>query len=107
MSSEPKGSITKAILWMLFLSILLFWLPIFGALIAGVVGGKKAGGVGSAILAVFIPAIIMAVLAFALATVLSGIPVIDLVAGLGGLSMALINVGPLLVGAIIGGILDK
>ena len=42
MATENKGSITIAILWMLFISVLLFWLPVIGPLIAGLVGGKKA-----------------------------------------------------------------
>jgi len=107
MENKTPSSMTKAILWMLFISVVLFWLPFFGPLIAGVVGGKKAGGVGKAIIAVFLPAVIVGAGFFALASVLSGIPVIGMVAGLGGVTLALINVGPLLIGAIIGGVLSK
>jgi len=107
MPTEIKGSVISAMLWMFFLSILLFWIPVFGPLIAGVVGGKKAGSIGAAVLAVFLPAVIVGGAAFALASVLSGFPVIGMVAGLGGISLALINIGPLLLGAIIGGILSK
>ena len=105
--SESEGSITSGMLWMLFISILLFWLPVIGPLIAGIVGGKKAGGIGAAIMAVFLPAIIVGVGAFALASVLSGLPAFGMVAALGGVTLALMNVGPLLVGAIVGGILSK
>lgn len=107
MENKTPSSMTKAILWMLLISVLLFWLPFFGPLIAGVVGGKKAGGIGKAIIAVFLPAVIVGASFFALASVLSGIPVIGMVAGLGGVTLALINVGPLLIGAIIGGVLSK
>jgi len=106
METKSNSSITIAILWMLLISMLLFWLPVFGPLIAGVIGGKKAGGVGAAIVAVFLPAIIVGGGFFALASLFSGMPVIGVVAGLGGLTLALINVGPLLMGAIIGGILS-
>ncbi len=106
MEKNNKGSLNKAILWMLFLSVLLFWLPVIGPLIAGIVGGKKAGAVGRAIMAVFLPAIIVGGGFFALASVLSGMPVLGVVAGLGGLTLALMNVGPLLIGAIIGGVLS-
>ncbi len=102
---KNKSSVTKAILWMLLISVLLFWLPVFGPLIAGFVGGKKAGSVGKAIIAVFLPALIVGGGFFALASLLSGLPVIGMVAGLGGVTLALINVGPLLIGAIIGGVL--
>lgn len=105
MEVEAKGSVISAILWMTFLSLILFWLPVFGSLIAGVVGGKKAGGVGAAMMAVFIPAIIVGIGTFFLTTLLSGLPMIGFVASLGGLYFALMNVGPLLLGAIIGGIL--
>ncbi len=106
MANNVKPSLTIAMLWMLFISTLLFWLPVIGPLVAGVVGGKKAGSVGRAVLAVFLPAIIVGGGFFALASVLSGMPVLGMVAGLGGLTLALMNVGPLLIGAIIGGVLS-
>ena len=90
---------------MFVISLLLFWLPFFGPLIAGFVGGKKAGGVGSAIGAVFLPALILGVFLFVLGTV-SGLPVVGAVTGATAfLVVALGAVGPLLVGAIIGGAL--
>lgn len=46
MADEKKGSILSAIIWMFLISLFLFWLPFAGPLIAGIVGGKKAGGVG-------------------------------------------------------------
>ena len=56
--AKGGGAVVGA-LWMFFISLLLFWLPVFGPLIAGFVGGKKAGGVGSALGAVFLPAIVL------------------------------------------------
>ena len=53
-----KGSIGAAIFWMCIISLLLCWLQFFGPLIAGFVGGKKAGGVGNALMAVFLPCIL-------------------------------------------------
>ena len=101
MKREPSA--LRGMLWMILISILLFWLPFFGPLIAGFVGGKKAGTVGSAILAVFLPAILIGVFLFFFGTVLSGIPGIGLIAGMGGFVLALAGIGPLLIGAIIGG----
>ena len=46
-----RGSIPGAMAWMIGLSILLSWIPIFGGLIAGYVGGSKAGSVGRAVVA--------------------------------------------------------
>lgn len=88
---------------MFILSILLFWLPIVGPFIAGFVGGRKAGTVGDAILAVLLPGIVFAVILFVLATVLTLVPLIGFIAGAGGLILVLAHVGPLLLGAIIGG----
>lgn len=103
--ADENGSIVIAIIWMSVISLLLFWLPFVGPLIAGVVGGKSAGGVGSAILAVLLPCIVFGALLFFVASSLTGIPLVGAVAGAGGLVLALAHIGPLLLGAIIGGIL--
>jgi hypothetical protein len=101
--AEKQGSIVSAMVWMFVISILLFWIPILGSLIAGFVGGRKAGSVGSAIVAVFLPGIIFFIVLFLLAASLVGIPLIGIAAGAGGLMLSLMHVGPLLIGAIIGG----
>ncbi|MBW1768343.1 MAG: hypothetical protein JRJ65_15015 [Deltaproteobacteria bacterium] len=101
---EKKGSIASAIIWMFVISLLLFWLPVLGPLVAGFVGGKKSGGVGSAIIAVFLPGILFGIVLFVLAGSISGLPIIGLVAGAGGFVLAIAHIGPLLIGAIIGGI---
>jgi hypothetical protein len=88
---------------MTLLSILLFWLPVIGPAIPGFVGGRKAGGVGPAILAAFLPAVVFGELLFAFATALSGIPLLGALAGIGGFAIAIAHIGPLLLGAIIGG----
>jgi hypothetical protein len=98
-----RGSIASAVVWMSILSLLLFWLPVLGPLIAGFVGGRKAGTVGNAIIAVFIPAVIAAVLLFFGATMLTGVPFFGALIGMGAFAVACIHVGPLLLGAIVGG----
>jgi len=93
-------------LWMFLISVLLFWLPFFGPLIAGFVGGKKAGSVGAALGAVLLPAVVLGVLFFAFGTALTFMPLIGAAAGAGGFIMALgIISTPLLIGAILGGAL--
>jgi len=106
-ASAPKssGSILAGMGWMGLLSLLLFWLPFLGPLIAGYVGGKKAGSVGSALIAVFLPGLLFGIMFFLLATVLTGIPLIGIIAGLGGAVLALGHVCPLVLGAIVGGAL--
>ncbi len=103
MANNKQGSILAAMVWMFIISLLLFWLPVIGPLIAGFVGGRKAGGVGSAVIAVFLPGIIFAVALFLMAASIVGIPLIGFVAGAGGIALSLVHVGPLLVGAILGG----
>jgi len=98
-----EGSIVAGIIWMFVISILLFWLPLIGPLVAGFVGGKKAGGIGAGLMAVFLPAIVFGVALFFLASSMTGIPIIGAIASVSGILLSLINVGPLLVGAIIGG----
>jgi hypothetical protein len=100
-----KGSVGAGVLWMFVISLLLFWLPVIGPFVAGLVGGKKSGGVGNAVAAVFLPGIVFGVLLFVLATSLTGIPILGAVAGAGGLALSLLHIGPLLIGAIIGGLL--
>ena len=63
MTTERRpGSLYRGMNWMAGLSILLFWLPVAGPLIAGLVGGYKAGDLRRALLAVFLPAVGMGVL---------------------------------------------
>jgi hypothetical protein len=101
MPNRP-GSVARAVIWMFVLSILLFWLPVAGPLIAGFVGGRKAGSIGNAILAVFLPGIVIGGALFFLATVLMGVPLLGLVAGAGGLVLAISHAAPLLIGAVLG-----
>jgi hypothetical protein len=95
-----------AAVWMFLISVLLFWLPVVGPFIAGVVGGKKAGGVGAAIMASLIPALFAGIMLFFLASVLTGFPLLGFFAALGGFALTAAHIGPLILGAIIGGIMD-
>ncbi len=46
MEIRDRGSVVAGAVWMFVISLLLFWLPAIGLLVAGIVGGKRAGGVG-------------------------------------------------------------
>lgn len=100
-----QGSVGSAMTWMFVLSILLFWMPIMGPLIAGFVGGRRAGTLGNAIVAVFLPGVVIGVIMFFLASVLTGFPLIGALAGAGGILFAFAHVGPMLVAAIVGAVL--
>ena len=105
MPNENKGSVISGMFWMLLISLLLFWLPFVGPLIGGIVGGKKAGNIENALLAVFLPAIIVGTLLFVFSSVLTGAPLIGFVAAAGGFILVITSVGPMLLGAVIGAIL--
>ena len=98
---KRKGSFGLALLWMILLSIALFWLPVFGPFAAGFVGGMKAGGVRHAFLASLFPALAAAALLF-LMSLLLGVPILGTFAGT---AVGLVLVGnslPLVVGALLG-----
>lgn len=101
--AQHQGSVVGAAIWMFVLSVLLFWLPMLGPLLAGFVGGRKAGNTGTAVMAALLPALIMAGLTMMFSTMLLGMPVLGILAGLGTFAFALIHVLPLLAGAVIGG----
>jgi hypothetical protein len=101
-----RGSIGSATLWMVGLSVLLFWIPTVGPLIAGFVGGRKTGGVGLAIVAAIIPAVLVAALLFLLGTLVS-LRVIGALVGAGLFFVIVFESVPLLIGALIGGALAK
>lgn len=107
--SSKDGSIGRGFGWMVLLSLLLFWLPTIGPLIAGVVGGRKSGGLTNAIIAALIPAIAIGLIAMIFSSFLVGIPVagtiIVAVTGGAGFLIGLFSSAPLLIGAIIGAIL--
>src|SRR5579864_6245794 len=102
---QRRGSVSSAMTWMFLISLLLFWLPVIGPFIAGLVGGKKAGGVGPALLAVFLPVVVTGLALTFLGSALTGIPLLGAVIGLGVSAVLLLHVGPLLLGAIIGGLI--
>lgn len=102
---NSQGSLVSGIVWMCCLSVLLFWLPGFGPLLAGVVGGKKSGGIGNALLAVVLPGLVLGVLLVLCSAMFTGIPVLGVILGAGGLVFYFSHIGMLLVGAVIGSLL--
>lgn len=103
MGENADSRIFIGFLWILFLSILLFWAPVFGPLVAGFVGGKKAGGIWAGMMAVLLPAFLLAIFLFFFGATLTGLPVVGAMFGAGGFVFVLANVGLLLLGAIVGG----
>ena len=102
--AEKKGSVGRGLFWMILLSILLFWLPVVGSFLAGLVGGKKSGSLVNALLAAILPALLFGALLTFLGTVFTGLPIIGIIAGTSSFVLTGSGVGLLLVGAIIGGL---
>ena len=101
-ASGTRSSVFIGALWMVGISLVLFFLPLINGLIGGLVGGYKVGAIGKALLAAVIPAIVVA---FGLWLILAVFdpPMIVLVGGLaGGFLVLLADVG-LFIGAAIGG----
>ncbi len=102
-----RGSIFSAMGWMVGLSAVLFWLPVIGSLIAGYVGGRKAGGVWPAVWAALLPGALFWFLATILTGLVGWIPLIGplwgALAGLGGVVLGTMSIIPLMIGAVLGG----
>ena len=103
-SVARESSTGNAMLWMIGLSILLFWIPVAGPVFAGFVGGSKAGGIGQAAVAAVPPTILVGALVFLLGSV-AALPVVGAAAGIGMLLVMLSQSLPLVVGAVLGGTL--
>ena len=101
------GSVPRAMAWMLGLSVALFWAPFLGGLVAGFVGGRKAGGVGPALMAALLPGVVLFVATILLGALLGWIPILGQVVGtlanMGAWVLGFVNIVPLLLGAMIGG----
>ncbi|MDH3455603.1 MAG: hypothetical protein OER90_02070 [Gemmatimonadota bacterium] len=110
-STRARSGIGSAMLWMFGLSLALFWIPFVGALIAGFVGGRKAGGVLPAIAAVFLPGILLFLITAVIGTLIGWVPLLGqlwaVLAGMGMQLLSLVNALPLLLGAVLGGATAK
>ncbi len=103
--ANSEGSVFWGSFWMLVLSVLLFWLPGIGSLIAGAVGGKVAGGVGRAFVASILPSLILAAALASLFHLIVGIAWLSFLAGFGAFMVAVAGAGFMVIGALIGGLL--
>lgn len=106
-SITRREDVPAAMAWMIGLSVVLFWLPVLGGLIAGFVGGRKAGSVRAAVVAVVAPGILLFLLSFFLGALFGWIPIVGpllaALAGVGQWVLSFMSVIPLLLGAVVGG----
>jgi hypothetical protein len=104
--SAPSGhsSIIVGSLWMIGLTLVLFFLPLLNGLIGGAVGGYKVGGVGRALLAALLPAVVVGVGLWILFAV-AHVPFWGVVAGLTAAALVVLADVGMIIGAVIGGAL--
>ena len=99
-----KGSLVMAMIWMAVLSLLLFWLPLLGPLIAGFVGGRTAGNASRGLLAAVLPAAVLCFVLIGAGSALVGLPLIGIIASASLFLVIVVQSLPLLLGAFIGGL---
>ena len=62
---HPTYSMWGAVKYVLVLSLLLWWLPTFGQMIAGYIGGRRSGGPWRGVFAAILPCLLIVLLAWA------------------------------------------
>lgn len=102
MADRGETSLFVCALWMIVISMLLFFLPVVNGLIGGAVGGYKAGSAMRGLGAAILPAIISGIGIWVLLAVFA-LPVIGFLAGVAVGVWALVSSIGLLIGALIGG----
>lgn len=101
-SVTQRTSLVEGALWMVGISLALFFLPAINGLIGGFVGGYKVGSVGRALAAAVLPAVFVAVGLWILLALL-GLPFVGLFTGMAIAGLVVLADVGLFLGAAIGG----
>lgn len=104
MAESRNSSILASSLWMIVISLVLFFLPAVNGLIGGAVGGYKAGSAGRGIVAAILPSIVVGLSLWGLLAAYDK-PILGFFGGLAVGLWALISSVALLIGAAIGGVM--
>lgn len=104
--TPPRASIVAGSLWMVGLTLALFFLPLINGIVGGFVGGYKVGGAGRALIAAILPAIVVAIALWVIFAVFDA-PVIGLVAGVAGAALVVLADIGIFIGALIGGAMSN
>lgn len=102
MVDSERSSVIGSSVWMIGVSLVLFFLPAINGLIGGVVGGYKAGTVRRAISAAILPAVIVFFGVWGLMAMFDH-AVIGFISGIAVGVWAIFSSIGLLIGATIGG----
>ena len=98
---DHHTSVVAGALWMVVISLALFFVPAVNGVIAGLVGGYLVGTLGRAMAAAILPALIVALGLWALLTVV-GLPVIGFFAGAAVTVLIAVSEIGLFLGAVLG-----
>lgn len=104
MAQARDSSILVSSLWMILISLVLFFLPAINGLIGGWVGGYKAGSAGRGVSAALLPSIVVGAALWGLLASY-GRPLLGFFGGMAVGLWALISSVSLLIGAAIGGVM--
>lgn len=102
--AQDRASIVVSSIWMIVVSMLLFFLPAINGLIGGTVGGYKAGSVGRALSAAILPAVVVGIGLWVLLALFE-LPLIGFIGGVAVGVWALFSSIGVLIGALVGGIM--
>lgn len=102
MANYERSSVLVSSVWMIGVSLVLFFLPAVNGLIGGVVGGYKAGTIGRALSAAVLPAIVVFFGVWGLMAMFDH-AVIGFISGIAVGIWAIISSISLFIGALIGG----
>ena len=103
MAQGQDSSIVASSLWMIAISLLLFFLPAVNGLVGGAVGGYKAGSLMRGVSAAILPAIVVGFSLWGLLAVFDA-PILGFFGGLAVGLWALISSVSVLIGAAVGGV---
>lgn len=99
---DRKDSIFVGALWMIGITLALFFVPAVNGLVGGLVGGYRVGSVNRAVTAALLPAVVVA-LALTAFLALWNLPVLGVFAGLTAAVLVVLADLGLLLGALAGG----
>lgn len=102
MEQYEKTTVVASAVWMIAISLVLFFVPAVNGLIGGAVGGYKAGTVQRALYAAVLPAIVVGLVLWGLFALMDA-PIIGFFGSLAIGIYALFSSIGLLIGAVVGG----
>lgn len=100
-----RSSVVSGSLWMVGISVALFFLPAINGFVGGLVGGYKVGGLRRALTAAVLPAGAVGVLLWIVLAIVDA-PVVGFLSGVAALGLIVLSSLGLLIGAAVGGALS-